>query len=65
MEEQNTNIDNFSNVLGSSAIASIVTFIIKYIFPWTMHTVGAVLTALIMAGAVFFFNRFLHKNFKS
>lgn len=55
---------DFNDAAEGTAIGVIVTFIINEILPWTIHTLAAIATAIIVAGCVFFVNRWLRKKFK-
>lgn len=56
--------DTASNVAGSSAVGIAVSFFLNEILPWTIHTIGALLSGLVVAAALFFFNRYLKRRYK-
>lgn len=56
--------DIINNAAGSSAIGIAVSFFLNEIMPWTLHTAGALLSGMVVAAGLFFFNRYLKKKFK-
>ncbi|HET6224674.1 MAG TPA: hypothetical protein VFF27_00250 [Bacteroidia bacterium] len=58
------NHSDLENASESGIIGIMVSFLIREVMPWAIHTVGALFTAGIVAVALFFFNRWLGKTFK-
>jgi uncharacterized membrane protein YecN with MAPEG domain len=56
--------DNINNGLGSGALGIAVSFFLNQVMPWTIHTIGALLTAGIVAVSIFFLNRYLKNKFQ-
>lgn len=50
------------NIKASTTISILITIFIKVIFSWAIHTIGAVLTACIVAFVVYHFNNFLKER---
>ncbi len=58
------NDSDIANAGESGIIGIIVSFLMREVMPWAIHTVGALFTAGIVAVSIFFFNRWLGKTFK-
>jgi hypothetical protein len=56
--------DNINNGLGSGALGLAVTFFLNEVMPWTLHTIGALLSGIVVATGLFYFNRWLKKTEK-
>jgi hypothetical protein len=58
---ENHQHDNFNNGLESGFIGMAVSFFLNQIMPWTLHTIGALLSGIVVATGLFYFNRWLKK----
>jgi hypothetical protein len=56
--------DNFSNAAESGFIGLAVSFFLNEVLPWTIHTVGALLSGAVVAVSLFFLNRWLKRKYK-
>jgi uncharacterized membrane protein YecN with MAPEG domain len=56
--------DDFSNAAESGFIGIAVSFFLNQVMPWTIHTIGALLSGAIVAASLFFFNRWLKNRYK-
>ena len=53
-----------ANATGSSIIGIVSSFILHHLLPWAGHTIGAILSAIIVAFCVYKFNNWLKKREK-
>ena len=60
MGDSNTHFDA-DNLGESSLIGIIMSFIMQQVLPFAIHTFSAVLSGIIVATCVFYFNRWLKK----
>lgn len=56
--------ENFNNAAGSSTIGLVTSFLLNEVLPWTIHTLAALLSGVVVAVGLFFLNRWLKKNWK-
>jgi fructose-specific phosphotransferase system IIC component len=54
--------NDISNAAESSCIGMVVSFILNILLPWAGHTIGAIITGLIVAYCVFKFNKWIKKD---
>jgi len=56
--------NDISNATESSVIGLAVSFFLNEVLPWTIHTIGALLSGAVVAVTLFFLNRYLKRRFK-
>jgi hypothetical protein len=56
--------DNINNAVGSGFAGVAISFLYNEIMPWTLHTMGALLSGIVVATGLFYFNRWLKKTDK-
>jgi fructose-specific phosphotransferase system IIC component len=54
--------NDISNAAESSFIGMVVSFMFNTLLPWAGHTIGAIITGLIVAYCVFKFNKWIKKD---
>lgn len=56
--------DTINNAAESGIIGFFISLFLNEIMPWTLHTIGALLSGAVVATGLFFFNRWLKNKYK-
>ncbi len=51
-----------TNALVSTGEAGIMVWLMEQVMPWTLHTIGAVLSTAVVAVCIFLLNRWLNNS---
>lgn len=65
MSQNHGGSENFDNAVESGFLAIFLQWILSQALPFAMHTVSAILSGVIVATTLFFFNRWLKKFVES
>lgn len=63
-DHQHEIISNAANATKSGVVGLAVSFFLNEVMPWTLHTFGALLSGVVVATGLFFFNRWLKNKYK-